>query len=215
MLHHFFDNTYLINLDSRQDRLDKSIQACGVLGLEFERFSATPGSNVKDFNEYDGEYAQRIRWNKNAAGLVVTTMNIISDAIDKGYESILIMEDDIEFRQSEQLKEIVETGMKSLPKDWEMLYLGSIHHEPFEVIGPYMARVKSANTCHCYAIHSRVYELILKILSPVAFPIDSSYRMLIHRRGNSYCLVPNVAYQLAGHSDLEGAFIDNQYIREF
>ena len=37
-------------------------------------------------------------WTQGAAGLVYTTINIIKDAKEKGYKSIMIMEDDIVFK---------------------------------------------------------------------------------------------------------------------
>jgi len=213
MLHKYFEKTFLINLDSRKDRLEKSMEVCKSVGLEFERYPAIVGSELQDYYEYEKYYSDRIRWNTGAAGLAQTTYNIVKEAMEKKYSSILIMEDDVEFRP--ELKLFVETAMEHIPEDWEMFYFGATHHEPYELIGPFLAKLRNANACHCYAIHSRAFERVLKILSPVGLPIDYAFRLMMHPRGKSYCTVPNVAYQFSGYSDIEGGFLDTTFLKAF
>lgn len=212
MLHQFFDKTYLINLDSRPDRLELSQRVCGQIGLEFERYRAIPGAQLDHYHRHDPDYETQIRWNSNAAALVKTTLNIIEEAQAKKYKSILIMEDDIDFapQATFELKE----KMYALPSNWELFYFGATHLQPVRPINSHLAEVVNANSCHCYAINESVYGLVADTLRTIALPLDYYLRLYIQTRRRSYCLTPNIAYQFSGISDIEGGYLDTSFVRK-
>jgi GR25 family glycosyltransferase involved in LPS biosynthesis len=213
MLHRYFDKTYLINLASRKDRLELSQKVCAEIGLEFTRYEAIPGETIRDVRQYDEHTTLALRWNNNAAGLVKTTLNILLEAREKKYKSILILEDDVQFNPI--LPKILEQRMPLLPTDWQLFYFGATHLTAPDRYSPFMARVTNANSCHCYAIHHTLYDRLIELISPIELPIDYYLRKEIHPEGKTYCFIPNMAWQFSGYSDIQGGYLNTDFIRQY
>ena len=106
MLNEFFDKVYVINLADAEDRLEDFTKEAVRTGIEFTRVEAIPGSDESVvMNGIEGE-----GWNRNAAALAKTTLNIIKDAKLKGYKKIFIFEDD-SFMISHNFQTIFMTKM--------------------------------------------------------------------------------------------------------
>lgn len=193
MLHKYFDKTFLINLDSRPDRLEKSIERAKEIGLEFERVSAQRGTHI------NGEETQY--WNINAAGLCNTIKDILIKAKEEKLDSILILEDDFEIALDD-INTFVEHNIKEVPKNWELLYFGANHMKPFTMYRPNIARVKGAYTTHAHAIRSNLFDFLINELSKLERPIDVIYHDLIHPRCKSYVFRPHVIIQSEDFSDI-------------
>lgn len=78
MWHSYFDNIYLINLDHRWEKREASTKILNDLEIPFELVDAI----------YNQQYPCK--------GLVMTMQKIMTEALDKGFERILIFEDDIQ-----------------------------------------------------------------------------------------------------------------------
>jgi len=116
MINKYFDNTYLINLDRRTDRLERANLLKDKYDFEFERFQAIDGLLF----EGGFENNDNLRYNKFASALNKTVIKILEDAIDKKYSSILICEDDIEFNPD--YLEIIKKGNIKFPENWDLFY---------------------------------------------------------------------------------------------
>lgn len=212
MFHKLFDKVVVINLDRSEGRLRSISSQCHSIGTHFERVSAIDGSNsnvvkstftTTEFNKYwDG-------WNLGANGLVHTTISIIEKAKKDKLDNILILEDDIIFRNNSY--ENVKNAFNELPKDWELFHLNLHHLDSPIPIGTYLARCSSGWSCQAYAVRSSVFDLYLEWLRLHDRPIDSITKDVIHRRGNSYCCIPKIIDTIPNVSTIRDRFINYGY----
>lgn len=204
MLHKYFDKTFLINLDSRPDRLEKSIERANEIGLEFERVSAQRGTYI---NGKETEY-----WNLNAAGLCNTIKDILIRAKEEKLDSILILEDDFEIA-IDDINTFVECNIKDVPANWELLYFGANHMRPYTMYKGHVARVKGAYTTHAHAVRSNLFDYLITELSKLEKPIDVIYYDIIQPRCRSYVFRPHVIVQSEDFSDIVNKNINYVNIR--
>lgn len=200
----WFDNIYVINLDKRPDRLQRTQEEFDKIGYQFERFPAIDGDEV-NINWIDTGIPG---WNKNAAALVETTIALIKDAKAKGYEQVLICEDDIFF--GKDAKSFLENY--DLPEDgqWDMFFFGVMNEWRPMYIDHETVRLKRAYCCHCYAVHSRVYDDYIALLEGRDKPIDwvTADHFMIH--GRCYATRRPVAFQKPDYSNIRKKQVHNK-----
>jgi hypothetical protein len=183
MLQKLVDNIYVISLKSSEGRRKNILEQCHSIGTHFEMVDAIDGrkENVDWVqNEYNKGYDG---WTQGAAGLVHTTIGIIKDAKKKGYDSIMIMEDDIVFKPG--VYDDAKKAFSSLPKRWELLHLAAQHYRPASRSGGLML-CTGAWSCQIYAINSSIFDEYLEWLELIDRPIDSITSNVFHPRGNSF-----------------------------
>jgi GR25 family glycosyltransferase involved in LPS biosynthesis len=207
MIHKYFDKSFVISVPVRgEDRLKLFTHECKNIGLEFEVFNAIDGYNTSI--EWDKDNCDKMEgWTPGAAGLVLTTINLIKQAKEKGYKNILIMEDDI-FFTSNALCDAIE-AMDGMPKDWELIHFIAHHRQPSEYVAPRVERLKSAWSCQMYAVNESVYDIYLSHLAKVDRPIDSITSEAIHTRGKSYGLRPAIVRTEPNFSFVRNKFINH------
>lgn len=210
MLKDYFDNVYLINLKSRPDRLANAALECKKINLPFERFDAVDGKKAnlvaKPYWGWDPNY-----WNPGAAGLVLTTYQIIDDAIKKGYRRILILEDDVEFAPN--INRVVDENFRLVPEDWQMLQLGSQHCIEPEMITKHISKIKYAFCLHCYAVNRNVFEYYKYILSAMEKQLDLYTAEDVQPLGKCYSFEPNLAFQKPSFSNIADCNVNYKFLR--
>ena len=153
MLNEIFDKVYLINLASATDRLSAATINCAKVNVVFERVEAIPGDNeevIMNSNPNTG-------WNRNAAALGLTTLNIIKDAKEKGYKNIFIMEDDVDFIDF-NFETILTKAISGLPKDWDFFHLNATPELPSKWESTCLVKLGGAWCCQAYGINSTIYD---------------------------------------------------------
>ncbi|OQV23556.1 Glycosyltransferase 25 family member [Hypsibius exemplaris] len=129
-----FDHIYLINLDRRPERRVRLEKSFSVLGLEVERIQAVDGRNldldflkgmgVKMLDGYSDPYRHR-PMTMGEYGCFLSHYAIWRDVVDKGYEKVLIFEDDIRFEHFfRQRMATIWRDIARLNLDWDLIYLG-------------------------------------------------------------------------------------------
>jgi len=209
------DHVYVINLDRRTDRLEKIQERFDLLGLDFERVSAIDG---KTLDIKLPEQTPDKRWNSAAYALCLTTIGILKDAEEKGYQNILIFEDDVDF----------------IPKfnPYINVYMGELEDRlyDFAFLGytlpgmcttspmtPRWDKVHSMVSCHAYIINKHVFPMYRKMLERLDNPIDYYVNRIVGGRLNSLCAIPlggeKLVFQENGFSDIENAEYNVEFTR--
>lgn len=215
MIHKYFDHCYLINLEERYDRLARVSANASMIGLEFERFPAvsyTTVENLPENNTIRDEVVKQNHWTKGAVALIRTTIEILEDAKKKGYESVLILEDDIEFKQD--IVPIVSSFMRTIPKDWEMIQFAGLHLGTTEPLNNFVSRVVGAECLHCYAVRNTIYDVMIELIAGEEKPLDHYTAYDIQPRGHSYCFTPNLVFQFKSFSNIVGKVVDYELLRK-
>ena len=179
-----------MNLQKREDRLLESAKLLEEYSIPYEVFPAI----------WDAEQPAR--------GLRDTMINLFNDAIEKDYDSVLVLEDD--FRMIEPPSEfhsVMDAAVKQLPENYHLFYLGG------QPTGGY-ASVYSANllpVISYFATQSVCYskqgmkELIARGLD---FPIDNFIVSSLQPDGHCFAVNPILCSQRAGFSDIGGQPMD-------
>jgi len=114
------DKVYVINLDRDTERLQNMKQQLDKLNIEFTRFPAVLGSQVKKshhLTELCLKYCT-----DGVKGCAISHKMIWEDMLKNNYKQVLILEDDAVF--ADDFEEKFRTGWNQVPKDFDMFYLG-------------------------------------------------------------------------------------------
>jgi len=199
-----FDKVYCINLKHRQDRKNNILSETIKYDLgELSFFEAFNGNDfINPYKITNGNF-----------GLIKSNIEIIKDAKNNNYKSILILEDDCYFT-SEVLN--ADSYFEMLPDDWDMLYMGGNHNThmgeaPPKKINEKIVKLHNTFTTHFVAINHNMYDVILERLLKFDNPIDVIYAG-IQKTYNVYCTSTVIAKQLNGFSDIENKIIDYDWL---
>ncbi len=184
-----FSGIFCINLDSRPEKWSESkieLKKVGILDRT-ERFSAiaTP--------------------EKGSIGCAKSHIEIIKIAKARNLESVLVLEDDIQFEENclEVLEKVIPQLYQVEPN---MLYLGINPLSKFKIISENLTEVSQGYTTHAYIVPKKFYDIIL---NQFTIPIDVFYARLHSTYKHIFCVKPMVALQRPSYSDIEGIWQDN------
>lgn len=137
-LNDYFDQTYILTLKRVKDR--QQLISERLAGLNFEFFYGIDKQDLDlktliDNGEYDDEQAQSVKRKPSpmAMGEIACSMShraIYQDMIQKDYNRVLILEDDVYFTDQYD-SSYLEKISAELPKDWGLLYFGYHKNEEY------------------------------------------------------------------------------------
>lgn len=188
----------MINLEKRLDRRAQFEEECDRLEITVERFSA-------------------IEANPGIVGCHKSHLAALKLAKSRGWENVLIFEDDFQFIVD---KEVLESQLRAffalkIPYDVLMLSYNVQKSEPYNDI---VGRVKEAQTASGYIVHSRFYDTLIKNLEDHLEPLMRIHEHWIHV--NDQCwkevqadaewfyLHTRIGIQRPSYSDLANRFVD-------
>lgn len=234
-LNNFFDKVYVITLKratERHEHIHKELK-----GLKYELFFGVDKQSfdIEDLKKkgiYNEALAiQHHRYTKplvpGMIGCSWSHRNVYEDIIQKGFEKVLILEDDVVVAKN-------KTGLLShilyqLPQDWELVYFGYARHEQPQTfafkkatyfVQRFLGRHKfsyktiknlypkkiSENICaagyhdqtHAYAVSLSGAKKLKKLQEPITYIADN---LLAHAATNhivkAYIVQPKFFYQLS------------------
>lgn len=185
----FFDKAWLINLDTRPERLSRMTERMSRVGLKgCSRYSAICPPKGKG------------TLGAGAYGLALTHKALFDDAIKSNIETLLLLEDDTVFRDDLLL------AFKPIPAQinkmgWDVLFLG--HRIMGQVTSVSDDLVWTPGVCqtHMVAFHCRAFEKLRGMADKADRPVDLSYGYARHGL-KSYCTAKLMAVQEPGWSDI-------------
>lgn len=207
ILNNYFDKIYCINLDSRTDRWKKCSEQFEKMDLSVERFSAIDKNNIYNPTQLsDGQYA-----------CALSHLGVMQMAKAQNLNNILIFEDDVVL--SNNISEVFEKNIKSVPDDWIMLYLGGSHLNGTVHVEHDVYRMNASLTTHAYALKGVVLDALANNIenwfTTWPQPLDVYYSAL-HRSNPCYLIQDGLAqlsWQDSGFSDIENAVVDYTWLK--
>lgn len=192
MIWDYFEKAFVINLDSRPDRLEQITSRLDALGIEFERFSAIRPEDRNGFANV-GYY-----------GATLSHLQLWREIYERGYETALIFEDDAIFR--DDTNTIMKTALSQLGDiDWELIYLGAVPYKLGKRLASNIRVMIRGCHLHAYGVRREHLQkliqcgdeaLIRRKVVDVAVSEFGITRMLVQ---------PVVAVQAVSPSDTGGA----------
>lgn len=194
-----FDKIFLVNLDKRTDRLDKSMNMLEKynLGDKLKRFSAIEApKSVKEKKDNKGRIIKR-----GAVGLVLSLVEIIKESKLNDYESILVLEDDFIFK-NEDFSKSVSSQLNSI--EWDVFYLGANLHYKLNPKSDNLFEIKGGYATHAVAYNKSFYDFFLENFNEGKIGIiDVWLSEFAQEKLNCYCSWPILATQRESYSDIE------------
>lgn len=190
----YFDEIYFINLDKRTDRLEK---------IQREFFSVGISNPIR---------IPGIEHENHAIGCHMAHAKIFNDALQEGYDRVLIFEDDLEFFPNAYLN--MEKALYYLPPEWEMLYLG-INMDRFKAfeISDHIARIEGGFATHAYAVRRSLFRKLYEINADTnTVHNDVTYSEKIHPYHQCYVTLPLIAGQREDYSDIQGKVMSSNQV---
>lgn len=223
-LNKYFEKVYVLNLHKRKDRL-RSIEAkLKRFGINYEVFGATDGCAMKAiWEKFNNPYFTT----PNYLACAVSHLSIYRDAIDSGYQKVLIIEDDVLINNN------INTLFEKIDiPHWEdLFYLGYIPLSDdqtmwnYNIVGvnpnmqnglfiPQCFSPKNLWGLFSYGITNRLMSEILEIYQN-SFPmeIDRYFVNNIQPRGKSIALSPQLFCCQDIYSDNMGSMQYDMKIR--
>lgn len=189
MINDFFEKVFLINLESRPDRLEIADCTLKEQGIEYERFPA-----IKDDN--------------GVRGLLLTMRELFRTCIERNYKKgVLVLEDDFEFLLP--ANNFIDAIINQLPQDYLTFHFGVNLLSVPKRISTNILQIDQS-----YSTHAVVYSpAAIKMLFPLlenneTLAYDIMLRDTIQIYGKSYCTFPMLCVQRPDYSDIEYRFID-------
>ena len=124
---HFNNNsinkTYVINLDSRKDKLESIDKDLKKNNLEYERFSACDGKKLDIYSNDIAKYFDKNnKLTPGQIGCALSHIKIWEKAIENNYKYTLVLEDDAIIPENFNNK-LVDI-FNDIPENWHMILLG-------------------------------------------------------------------------------------------
>jgi GR25 family glycosyltransferase involved in LPS biosynthesis len=204
-IENFFKKIYCINLDRRTDRWEE----CKI---EFKK------NNLDCVERYSAVDKTILNNEKNSVfngwkALILTNIQIIEYSLSLDFDSILILEDDVEFLPTFN---DISTYLDQLPEDWDMVYFGGNHNthvgskEP-KSVDKNIIRLHNTYSTHAVGIKKKSYNKILERIKKMDNPLDVMY-VDLQSQLNVYGFSPGVATQRESFSDIENKFMNNKWL---
>ncbi len=189
MINELVDKVFLVNLDSRKDRLEISDCALKEQGIEYERFPA-----VYDVN--------------GVKGLLLSMRNLFRLCIAMNYtKGVLVFEDDVEFLLP--IVPFLRECLPQLPKDYLTFHLGLNLLSVPKRVSPNLLLIDQSYSTHAIIYSFEAVKLLLPLLER---PENKAYDILMRDELQIYCRsyasFPMIATQRTNHSDIEGKEIN-------
>lgn len=188
-----FDNIYVINMDSRPDRMmsfRESMRSLGLLDHEIdqrvERFSGVvPPSGA------------------GPLGCTLSHLGIVKQAKERGEHKILVFEDDaIPFSGSLEYFDDVARDVST--QDWDLYYLGYNSHHPLELHSGNSLKATDLFSTHAVAYRSTFFDRFVQDHRRGKIDIfDVWLRYDIQTSMRSLASYPMLFIQSESYSDIE------------
>jgi GR25 family glycosyltransferase involved in LPS biosynthesis len=207
-LNEFFDQIYCINLDRRIDRWQNVEKEFDRLNITVERFTACDGKELLE--QLPQEAKSDIKLSPGELGLAITHQALLVQSMERNHKSILILEDDVRF--VDDFNEKFDRYSEEVPIDWDMLYLGgNLDHWKPTQITQHVHKGHCILTTHSVGLKDTIFQHMNDCMNHKT-PVDVVYGWE-SIRFHAYSIMPRLAFQSEGYSDIQGIDLDYQFLR--
>jgi len=194
-----------INLNKRTDRRELIEEELNNYKLKYERFEAIDGQNF-------GLY-----------GCLLSHLNVLKIARERGYKNVLILEDDFTFLVS---KEELEDNLNrffncDIGLNYNVCMLSYNLHEYKDIDNMVVSKVLFAQTASGYIVNSNYYNKLIELFEwAVPLLLDTGKHWLyandivwrdLQKTDNWYYFKTRIGKQCAGYSDNSNCYNDYNY----
>ena len=185
-------------MDERKDRREHVEMQLNWMGITGERFSA-------------------VKTKFGAIGCTMSHIKCLEMAKERDYDMVFICEDDIQFISKDTLQNSVNKFMETV-KEWDVCIIGGNNGRPFKPVNEICVQVQNCQTTTGYVVKKHYYDVLLKNFRESVQNLIRSQNIRLHAldiywkqlqgRDKWFLLIPIMAYQKEGYSDIERKNVD-------
>lgn len=168
----YFDNVYLITLDTESDKSKRSFE---YVSQYTDRLEVTVGIRGDDLPPPPGYRAGNGAW-----GCLQSHVRVAQDAWLKGYSNYLVLEDDVVFVSG--FESLLDDFMGALPENWDQVYLGGQHRKTPRWVNEAVFQAGRINRTHCMALRRETIPDFLKHVLDLKDHMEASFPKHIDHR---------------------------------
>ncbi|MDB5293136.1 MAG: Flp pilus assembly protein TadD [Phycisphaerales bacterium] len=205
----YFDQTYVINLESDADRLTRVSARLSRLGIAFERFAALPPPSTSA-RYWDPELRSAI------GGCAASHRALLRLILERGQERALIFEDDVVLRD-----DAAQWMARIVPQlsvaGWDVFYLGLHLIEDGGPVAANLGRVQKGFHAHAYGVTRKAIPRIIDYIDRSTEAGAGTFDAFGHPELFKVYATPILAVQEPNFSHSYGKVMDRlpQYFQVF
>ena len=149
-----------------------------------------------------------------------------SVAKKENVEKLLLLEDDVVFR--DDTNHMFSNTINNVPDNWDILFFGGNHVSGFSPISNGVVKIYGSYAIHACGIRNKAFDIMIKCLEEnidnvlknqnIKFTpsVAADYFLAkLHSKLNVYCFIPHLAWQKEGHSDIQGAHMNYDFLKRY
>jgi GR25 family glycosyltransferase involved in LPS biosynthesis len=213
------DKIYVINLEHRTDRRTQMEEQLKRVNIENYEFFKAIQPTLDEVHEWNPKYLSPTppwlststtdidKYRIGSLGCLKSHLSIVTDALSKGYENIMILEDDTEFLFDMKFKDVLRhlkphTDLVE-ENEYGILYLSGNHNGGIvKKMSGNISFVQGTLTTGSYIISKRGMELMIKQINSYEREVDVYYGFILQTQLKCFCFTPHITRQGAGFSDI-------------
>lgn len=195
-INEYFDQIYCLNLDRRQDRMERMQKRFDYFEIRFERITAIDGKQMSDAEFNQQKFGEKM--DKSTLACALGHQRILEDAKKNHYKKILVFEDD-----AMMVKDLPTKIQRMQTMNWNLVYLGSTQFGWPKLENGFFHPRSTCGT-FAYALTQTAYECILKSIESMGKKHADSYLADYYKRHSNSCFVffPNLCKPTVNDADL-------------
>lgn len=212
LLNKSFDKIFWINSKKRLDRAGNMNRRFKENNIQAERFNAILGGQIDHRKLQFGKPVKSL--DNGEIGCFLSHTTIYKTIKENGWKQTLILEDDAQFKDGWLQK--FQAGIKALPSDWDLLYLGQWNYDndinggnakggkTFALKQQISNEIWKADRCwltHAYAVNIKCIDYLIENTNVLYSSLDNVLAD-IQKNLNVYAFSPSLITQDGTKSDL-------------
>ena len=210
----FVDKVFVINLKNRVDRKKEIIKELEKVKItDYEIFSVEKPT-IEELNKWNPNFIKEkiLSERLGAFGCLRSHFEIIREAKKRKYKNILILEDDAEFKENFNFKDINEQ-YNLIKNNFGLLYISSSINRKNKINNKIVKVILATTTC-AYIINEKLINFICDYdWTKIDDEIDVWYYRVIQKKFNCYAFSPILIKQRNSYSDIQNKIV-NYKLRE-
>jgi len=181
MFNDHFDKVFCLNLPIREDRRERMTSLFSRYNMNVDFFSAVRGFAIPYVHSLVSDRFSAAGY----VGTLISYLNLFDYALDKGYEKICVIEDDVAVHKN--IHSIADEYIPKLPENTDMAYFSYIPlsedhsmwnyntiNDKFVVGNPFGGVFRARNLCSMmgFSINRKLMQHLLGELNKSFHPID-------------------------------------------
>ena len=218
--YNYFDKIYCLFYTpyiKRKQLMQFQLDRVGILNSNIFEWYYTFGNKIdKDFNQYIHDKKCKNDWIINVS-ITLGHYKIIRDAYYKGYNKILILEDDIRFlKDLNKIKQILDNRPQNINVIMYDKFIFNYNMlKQFKPINDYFSTFTSCCSTGCYQLDRKGMQRVIQIFEEKPITADAIFFKALHylKNLNYRCSNINLAVQATFKQSNNTIFYKNDFLK--